>query len=132
MPNDYNSARQLPSLSLAGRKILIAEDESVLAWELEDVLREFGGPRIFSTASLQGARDILEAHLDLSLALLDLKLQDGSGEGLIGELAEKGIPFIIVTGYTSNALQKFPILMKPYSVKALIEAIGRALKLCPS
>jgi DNA-binding NtrC family response regulator len=108
-------------------KVLIAEDESLLAWEMEEALSALGDPQIFWSPSLQGARQILSAHSDIALVLLDLKLQDGSGEELIDELTEKGIPLVIVTGYSPSKTGSFAVLIKPYPSEALISAVTAVL-----
>jgi DNA-binding NtrC family response regulator len=117
---------------LANLKILIAEDESLLAWELKDMLGDWGNPKIFWSASIKGAREILTAHEDIALVLLDLKLQDGSGEELLRELTERDMPLIVVTGYSLSVSRNFPVLIKPYTAEALIVAIKKALAIAPS
>jgi DNA-binding NtrC family response regulator len=127
MPSDDTRSLSLDAVSLANLKILIAEDENMLAWELEELLREFGDPRIFCSPSLRGARETLAAHPDIALVLLDLKLQDGSGEELIVELTAKGIPLIVVTGYSPSESYGVPTLTKPYATAALVGALNSAL-----
>jgi two-component system, response regulator PdtaR len=127
MPNDEGSVPQPRSILSANLKVLIAEDENILAWEMEDLLRDFGVSQIFWSVSIKGVREILAAEPDISLVLLDLKLQDGGSDVLIGELLAKSIPLIVVTGYNNRGDSRFPVLTKPYSPQSLLAAIKEAL-----
>jgi hypothetical protein len=63
---------------------------------------------------------------------LDLKLDDGWGLDLVGELRERKIPILITTGYVLDSKALIPVLYKPYSPTALIaiafELLGEDLR----
>jgi DNA-binding NtrC family response regulator len=127
MLNDDACLPKLKTFLLSDLKVLIVEDENIIAWDLEELLHEFGVANVLSAASLKQAREALAAHDDINLVLLDLKLQDGHGDELVSELKEKNIPLIVLTGYSPGGSFDFPILSKPYSTQSLLEAIKRAL-----
>ena len=98
-------------------RILVVEDETILAMMVEDVLLDEGysvvGPFARVAAALQAAE--LEA---LDAALLDVNLAGEMVFPVAEMLARRGIPFLLVTGYDNRILgeahQDWPVLMKPY------------------
>jgi DNA-binding response OmpR family regulator len=120
---------QAQATLLFGIKALIVEDEQLLALEVENLLRDHGAAQVWSTGALSGARRILSANTDIAIVLLDLKLQDGSGEELLAELAGNNIPVIITTGYTSYACGQAQVIHKPYPSASLLEKIQAALRI---
>lgn len=117
--------------SLACVSALIVEDENLVAMDVESLLRDFGATRVWSTGTLSEARRILSANADISVVLLDLKLQDGCGEELLGELGHSGIPVIITTGYPAYVNKQAPVIYKPYSTAALLGKILEILRVPP-
>lgn len=115
--------------SPAGSKaILIVEDERLLAWDIEETLRDHGFQEILATTSVQGARDLSQsASGRISLVVLDLKLDDGDASVLIDEFSGQDIPVLVVTGYGSFTHARAPVLHKPFSTKALLRAVDSLL-----
>jgi len=111
-------------------KILIVEDEIILAHTMKEMLFELGYSNITASYNFNHANSILnEANLDL--AILDINLGKGE-EGI--ELAkickQKSIPFFYVTSYTDKvtldkALETTPgaYLVKPYLQSNLYTAL---------
>ncbi|XUU60486.1 response regulator [Erythrobacter sp. HA6-11] len=112
-------------------RILVAEDEAIVACDLIDTVEEAGfvveGPH----------RDISSAMLAFQkekpdLAILDVKLNDGVVYPLAQKLAEEHIPIIFHTGEYSTAevASAFPeaqSLAKPCPPAAVIDAVNTAL-----
>jgi DNA-binding NtrC family response regulator len=119
----------ISEFSFAGVSALIVEDEQLVAFDVENLLREFGAAQIWSTGALSEARRILTENSDISIVLLDLKLQDGCGEDLLAELAEANVPVIVTTGYADYSSALAPVIYKPYSTECLLEKIQRMLRL---
>jgi DNA-binding NtrC family response regulator len=113
---------------LAGVKALIVEDEKLVAFDVENLLRDFGAAQVWSTGTLSEARRILSGTADISIVLLDIKLQDGSGEELIAGLAEANIPVLITTGYETYVSAQAPVIYKPFSTGSLLEKIVETLR----
>ncbi|MFN0190993.1 MAG: response regulator [Aestuariivirga sp.] len=111
-----------------GTKILVVEDESIIAWDVEQLLRDCGARDVLVAPSLRQARTFLAEHPDVGLILIDLKLEGGSGTDLIPLAQEQGIPVIITTGYDYHGGGHFPVVSKPYSTDDLISAILDAMK----
>jgi DNA-binding response OmpR family regulator len=109
--------------SLAGRKVLIVEDEPLIALDILTSFRAAG-------ATAVAARSLAEAHRlveqqDLSAAVLDFGLGDGDAEQLCHRLTERHVPFVLHSGYshTSAACRKGVSVPKPASSDALIRAV---------
>jgi DNA-binding response OmpR family regulator len=93
------------SLMLEGSRVLVVEDDHLIAWDLAESLTEHGaqvlGPSNSVTAAMQLLNDEHEPPPDV--ALLDLNL-DGteSGYEVAKELQARGIPFVICSGYPAS------------------------------
>ena len=78
------------------KRILIVEDEMLVAMELEMIIEELGHECAGVAPDVESATEHFEAPLDL--ALVDLNLRDGLTGPQIGEaLCQRGVPVIFVT-----------------------------------
>jgi DNA-binding NtrC family response regulator len=109
-------------------KILVVEDEELVVWNIEDVLRARGARQVLSCASIAAARQHLATHPDISLVLLDLKLRDGHAGDLIDEIRALNLPVIVTTGYSGFERGGVKVVFKPYSFDELVEAALAALE----
>ena len=87
---------------LCGLDILVVEDHYFVATELSRVLRELGADVIGPVAGMP--LDGLIAHRELDAALLDVKILGGTCFPLIDEMASRGVPVALVTGYGPDIL----------------------------
>jgi CheY-like chemotaxis protein len=108
-------------------RILIVEDEPVLAFILEELLMDAGFEIAGVAGRLETALAIIERGV-LDAAILDANLAGVSAGPAASALAARGLPFIVVSGYLpeqqpraffSAALR----LQKPYRPDDLIEAL---------
>jgi CheY-like chemotaxis protein len=117
---------------LQGTRILVIEDEFLIATVIEDVLRQAGAEEVVIAVNMQEAREAL-TECTLDIAMIDIQLDEGSDSGLsLGRLAmAHDIPFIFLTGYAGVVLpdgfNAVPILTKPYIPRTLIEALSELL-----
>lgn len=102
---------------LQGLRILVVEDEMMVAMLMEDLLEGFGCTIVGPAASIAKAL-LLIAGEAIDGAMLDLNLAGHSVYPVADELARRGIPFIFVTGYGNQELpddyNKRPRLPKPF------------------
>ena len=82
---------------LDGRSILIVEDEPLIAMDIVQAF-EATGAKLTTTNTLEHAL-ILAEHDGLAGAILDHALGDGNSSMLCARLTERGIPYIIYSGY---------------------------------
>jgi DNA-binding response OmpR family regulator len=106
------------------RRILLVEDEVMVAMMLEDMLSDMGheiiGPAYNVSAGLALAQS---AHIDL--AILDVNLGDGDSAPIGDALVARKIPFILATGYgcAASNVHRVPILQKPYLSSDIEQAL---------
>lgn len=113
---------------IAGKRILIIEDEFLVAAMLEDELVEHGARVVGPAATLdQGMKLVLAGDFDC--AVVDWNLDGDSSEPLGRVLAQAGIPFVISTGYgmVPAEFAGRPMLSKPYDPMELVAELGRLL-----
>jgi CheY-like chemotaxis protein len=115
---------------LQGRRVLVVEDEFLVAMDIELMLGELGCQVLGPLGDLPGAlRAAQEEAFDL--ALLDVNLAGEPVAPVAEALAARGVPFVFCTGYQADNLPSrypaAPTLMKPFQVADLRAALQRAL-----
>jgi len=122
------------------RRILIVEDEPLVAFDNEHFLRDAGYDIVATVDTVQEAVGAIGEEVDLVLA--DVTLSDGGcGQDVARAAREKGVPLIFVTGSAPEDVKGLAIglLSKPYSQRDLLAAIetvddklaGRPVKRLP-
>lgn len=114
----------------AGRKVLVVEDESLIAMDIEDTLLALGCEIVGPTGKLETAlRLAREERLDA--AVLDVTVTGGKTYAVAEQLLARGIPFVLASGYGAWALpddlRDRPRLTKPFTPAQLKEAVLRLL-----
>ncbi|MGJ3265379.1 MAG: response regulator [Salinarimonas sp.] len=114
--------------ALAGLRILVVEDEFIVALAAEDMLGDLGA-EVVGPAATVGDGLVLAAE-PLDAALLDINMHGERSFAVARALRARGIPFVFATGYADAGcaeLADAPILRKPYGSDALAAALLRAL-----
>ena len=123
LPWSLGSRRLLSSAPLARPKVLLVEDDGLIAMDLEIVVQEAGFDVLGPCATAASALALLAAGRP-DAALLDVGLPDGPGSPVAEALAAAGVPFALVTGYgpaelSEARLANVPVLEKPFTTKAV-------------
>ena len=112
-------------------RILIAEDDGMIAFCLEELLSAMGY-QICAIASDEAETIAAAAQYAPSLMIVDEGLRYGSGIAAVTEILKSGfVPHIFATGDCYRVLAHNPdaiVLQKPYTAQALSRAIDRALQ----
>ena len=112
---------------LAGRRILIVEDEYFIADDLAQVLARFGAEIVGPVATRDGALGLLATAEPVDLAVLDINLRSESVFPVADLLTERGVPFVFATGYDQASIpaqyQHVPRWEKPVAPAALAQAL---------
>lgn len=120
--------------ALAGRRILIVEDEMVVAMLLEDMLEELGCEVVATATRPAEALAAIQAHR-IDAAVLDLNLDGQLSHEVADALAARGVPFILSTGYSQIELKQAhpepPVLRKPFRSDDLGRALLQVLSVEP-
>jgi CheY-like chemotaxis protein len=113
-------------MGLAGVRVLVVEDEPIIAMTAEDMLAELGCTVVGTAATLAEALEAV-ARADFDVVLLDINLNGNDSLPVADRLREAGRPFVFTTGYGSVAAQGAPVVAKPYRLRDLEAAIGEAV-----
>ena len=118
-----------PTSSLNGLRLLIVEDEMMVAMMIEDLLTDLGCVVVDVSGTLsRGLELAADARLSLDGAILDVNLGGEKVYPIADVLAARGIPFIFATGYgtagITEAYSHVPTVAKPYNLTALQQALS--------
>lgn len=109
-------------------KVLIVEDESLVAMLIEDMLLDMGYEVAAIAARLDQALTIART-IDAHLAVLDLNLNGQRTDTIAEILRARGIPFIFATGYGGAGVtaewRDVPVVQKPFQQSDLAAALAR-------
>jgi CheY-like chemotaxis protein len=116
---------------LASRRILIVEDDYVIAMELAEALEERGAVISGPVGSVDEAIELLRREDRMDAAILDINLGRETVFPVAGELMLRVVPFLFTTGYDNwiipQAYAAAPRIEKPTDPLALIRALGDIL-----
>lgn len=114
----------------SGTRVLIVEDDTIIAMTAEDMLDEVG----CKTAAIAGTVAEALARADdteFDIALLDLNLKDENSLPVAQRLRDDGKRFIFATGYDGlppgTGFADAPVISKPYRIEQLATMIANAL-----
>lgn len=109
--------------ALAGKTVLVVEDEYLLATLLKEVLEDLGAEVLGPFAKVEPALSALREHGMPAAALLDVNLGSEDSFPVVDELTRHGIQAVLLTGYDGMALpdpyRGLPRLHKPVDLATL-------------
>ncbi len=116
---------------LSGVRVLVVEDDSLLAMDLEETLVEAGAVVVGVCQTLDEA--MARANVDdFAVAVLDFSLGSDTASPLARRLVRRGVPFILHTGKSRREpslaeWRDWPIVEKPAPSRVLVSALRTAL-----
>jgi CheY-like chemotaxis protein len=115
---------------LAGLRVLVVEDENMVALLVEDMLEGLGCEIMGSAGSVAAALRLL-TDLTPDFALLDVNLAGERVFPVAAALAERKVPFAFATGYGIGGLpEEFrdrPAIGKPFQLQQLVDVVSLAV-----
>ncbi|HEY1560005.1 MAG TPA: response regulator [Caulobacteraceae bacterium] len=117
----------------AGRRVLLVEDEAMIALLLEDMLSDLGCEVVGPAYSFAPAMEFAASDTPIDVAILDVNLAGQPVFEVADTLKAKGVPIVFSSGYGASGLREAdrnaPVLPKPFKLQDLAEALRRALDL---
>jgi CheY-like chemotaxis protein len=115
---------------LAGKRVLIVEDELIIAMTIEDFLLECGCIIVGPCSTVAQAMDAVRVETP-DLAVLDVNLGGQTAYPVAFALAERHIPFVFTSGYGDQAIppghDDWKVCAKPFTGDELIAMLAAAL-----
>jgi signal transduction histidine kinase/DNA-binding response OmpR family regulator len=112
---------------LAGKRLLVVEDEVLVALDIVTALEGAGAEVAGSAGTAKDALNIIN-NTSLDAALLDANLRGDPVDEIANALAARNVPFLFVTGYGPEGLPKGfggnGILSKPFGQEQLVAAVA--------
>jgi CheY-like chemotaxis protein len=116
---------------VAGKRILVVEDEMIVAMLIEDILTDAGATVLGPAARVARALDLLGEEEAVDAALLDVNLAGEMTTPVAEELRRRGIPFAFATGYGAagvpDGFAGQPLLQKPFQEQDLNRVMAEVL-----
>jgi CheY-like chemotaxis protein len=115
----------------AGRRLLIVEDELLIALELQHIVEQLGGTVVGPAGSVAGALQLL-SETTPDAALLDANLRGCRVTPIAQACRDRSVPFALVTGYgrlelEEQLLQSAPRTRKPFDRRAIHKVLAIVL-----
>ncbi|MBL8566737.1 MAG: GAF domain-containing protein [Hyphomicrobiaceae bacterium] len=119
-------------LDLGAARILVVEDQLVIALDAEEMLSCLGARTVSTVATSADALHLI-AEQRPDIAILDINLGYGTSLPVADELAKLGVPFAFATGYGDSAMvpdrmKKVPMLRKPFTSDDLRDVLYSMLQ----
>lgn len=113
----------MASVGLSGCTVLVVEDEPLIALDIVEAMRTAGASVLTAHRLVDGLR--LAGHPDLSAAVVDFGLSDGVGTELCERLNQRGVPFVLHSGYqhVHESCRSGTVVPKPASPYELVSAV---------
>ncbi len=124
--------RLLAPQPLAGYRILVLEDEYLIAMDVEQLCRDHGAKEAILLHDLDTIQSRIE-NISFDVAVIDVMLGGNSTLEFAQSLRQRNLPFVFATGY-ADASERFadfpgvPVVGKPYGGPELVEAIAQAVR----
>jgi DNA-binding response OmpR family regulator len=114
-----------------GLTALVVEDEALIAFLIEDMLKDAGFGEVIHAGSVRQAFATLEETRP-DVAILDLNLAGEPAYPVAERLQSLAIPFAFASGYgttgVSGAWAHTPVIQKPFQADALVETLTALLQ----
>ncbi len=117
--------------ALQGRRILVVEDEYMIAQEVADMLAAVGAEPLGPVPGVTEAMQLIDSENWIDGALLDVNLHNQTVWPVVDALRARSVPVVLVTGYDVNvipaAYATLPRYEKPATRRDLASNLARAM-----
>lgn len=117
--------------TLSGRRVMLVEDESLVAMLLETILEDMGCALVGTASSLDEGLALAREAGEIDAALLDVNVAGRPVFPIAEALRDRGVPFVFSTGYGQGGLpdewREQPTIQKPFTESTVREALMNAM-----
>lgn len=116
--------------ALAGRRILLVEDEAIIAAMVEDMLTQLGAHVVGPASSISAGLSLADTEV-VDAAVLDVNIRSNRIDPIVDLMRTRHIPFVFATGYGASAAAvtgREPVIEKPYTMEKLESALALVLR----
>ena len=117
---------------LAGRRVLVIEDEYFLADDIAQKLSELGARIVGPFGDLSEAADVVDRDVAIDAAIVDINLRTEMVFPLARVLRARKVPFVFTSGYDSSSIeaefQDVRLLGKPLDIAAMARELANMIK----
>jgi CheY-like chemotaxis protein len=121
----------MASSPLRDRRILVVEDEYLIAMSLQDALESAGSIVVGPVPSVDKAIQTIDSEPHIDAAVLDVNLGGAFAYPVADRLIAVKIPFVFTSGYEDNVLRTrysgVKNCTKPYLFQTIEEALAEAM-----
>ena len=112
-------------MHLQGARVLIVEDDCVVAMAAHDMVKCLGGIVAGTARSVAAAKEKIRQP-GLDCVMLDVNLKGELSLCIAAELQERRIPFVFCTAYSHafDGFEHVPRVLKPYCERDLVTAFN--------
>ena len=119
--------------ALQGRRVLVIEDESLVAMLLETILDDMGCAVVGPESNIDDGLRAATTEGGLDAALLDVNVAGREVFPVAEALKARGVPFVFSTGYGEAGLPEHwrghPTIQKPFTEGAIRDALMKAMSI---
>ena len=119
--------------ALQGRRVLVIEDESLVAMLLETILEDMGCTVVGPESNIDDGLIAATTEAPLDAALLDVNVAGREVFPVAEALRARGVPFVFSTGYGEAGLPEHwrgnPTIQKPFTEGAIRDALMKAMNI---
>jgi CheY-like chemotaxis protein len=123
----------MASSPLRDRRILVVEDEYLIAMSLQDALENAGSVVVGPASSVDKAIQTIDSEPHIDAAVVDVNLGGVLAYPVADMLIARKIPFVFTSGYEDHVLRErysqVKNCPKPYLFRAMEEALVQAMSL---
>ena len=119
--------------ALQGRRVLVIEDESLVAMLLETILEDMGCTPVGPASNIDEGEALARDEAAFDAALLDVNVAGRQVFPVAAALKARGVPFVFSTGYGEGGLpdewRGNPTIQKPFTEAAIRDALMKAMNI---
>lgn len=114
---------------LAGVRVFVVEDETLVLIDIEDCLADAGATIIGPAMNLAQAVQIAESEQEIDIALLDINVQGEQVFPAAEILRRRNVPILFASGYGKSSLtgewSEMPVAPKPYAMSEVVATLAK-------